>query len=288
MRILQQTALAAAAVLMTGCVDVRAFDGVSAEGRFARDLTVSGPVELDVRTGSGDIDVRPGGGNSVRITARIRARGEDAAGKVRRIEADPPIEQQGNVIRIGRIEDRELRRNVSISYEISTPRDTRLAAHSGSGDVVVEGIGNGLAARTGSGDIRVRGVAGAFSAHTGSGEIVGSLAGSGDVNAWTGSGDIDVRGVRGGLQARTGSGDVSAEGMATGAWDIKTGSGDVEARLAPEASFDVRLTAGSGRLSLEHPLASRTSTSRHRLEGRAGSGGPLISVTTGSGDVRVQ
>jgi len=98
----------------------------NAEGSFERTLSVTGEVDLNVTTGSGSITVRPGESGRVYVKAQIRARGGDAEEKVRRLEASPPIEQNGNVIRIGRIEDRELRRNVSISYELVVPATTRL------------------------------------------------------------------------------------------------------------------------------------------------------------------
>src|SRR5258708_4644414 len=103
-----------------------------AEGSFDRTLKVSGAVDLTVATGSGSITVRPGDNTSVRVSAKIRVSegwhislGE-AEDKVKRLEANPPIEQSGNTIRIGEIRVEDLRRNVSISYEVSAPADTRL------------------------------------------------------------------------------------------------------------------------------------------------------------------
>ena len=52
---------------------------------------------------------------------RIKARDDSEQGaeeKVRYIAANPPIEQTGSIISIGRIDKEEYRRNVSISYEI--------------------------------------------------------------------------------------------------------------------------------------------------------------------------
>src|SRR5271157_820800 len=77
------------------------------EGRFARTVQVSGAVDLEVQTGSGTIDVRTGDSSTVRITGTIRATsgwsdGAGAENKVRYLETNPPIEQHGNVIKIGR------------------------------------------------------------------------------------------------------------------------------------------------------------------------------------------
>ena len=101
--------------------------GQRAEGSFARTLTVSGPVDLDVQTGSGDIEVRIGQTGTVQVEARIRAwarDGADAAARVREVESDPPVEQSGDTVRLG------VRRNdkwnwdlggVSISYRVTVP-----------------------------------------------------------------------------------------------------------------------------------------------------------------------
>ncbi len=43
-----------------------------AEGSFERTVKVTGPVELDVTTGSGNIDVRTGDASSVHVRATIR------------------------------------------------------------------------------------------------------------------------------------------------------------------------------------------------------------------------
>src|SRR5437762_4657774 len=112
------------------------------EGTFDRTLNVSsGNVDLDVRTGSGSITVRSGSGNTVSVHAKIQARdnwlwnsGPSAEEKVKKLQANPPIEQSGNFIRIGHIEDESLRNNISISYEIVTPHDSRLHSSTGSGN----------------------------------------------------------------------------------------------------------------------------------------------------------
>ncbi len=96
----------------------------SAEGSFQRTLHVTGPVNLEVTTGSGSIHVRTGNTTQVQVTGRIKATTwfeGNAEERVKRIEANPPIQQSGNDIRIGHIDDPELRHNISISYELTVP-----------------------------------------------------------------------------------------------------------------------------------------------------------------------
>src|SRR5438132_14050141 len=96
------------------------------EGSFQRSLKVSGPVDLDITTGSGSITVRTGGSDIIEVRGRIRASDWSGSGaeNVRRLDEDPPIQQNRNSIHIGHIEDPELRRNVSISYELTDPAET--------------------------------------------------------------------------------------------------------------------------------------------------------------------
>src|SRR6185312_149647 len=120
-----------------------------ATGSFSRNLTVGGTPEVDVRTGSGNITIHKGATGRVNIEARIKASDHWGWGgdsrlspeeRVKRIEANPPIEQNGNTIVIGKIEDSELRNNVSISYEITVPDTTRLESQTGSGSQRIDDI----------------------------------------------------------------------------------------------------------------------------------------------------
>src|SRR3990172_2249837 len=122
----------------------------AAEGKFERTLQVTGPGELDRVLVRGFIHASRdwlGGGRSPEE-------------KVQALEANPPLAQTGNVVRIGYIEDRELRRNVSISYELVVPVETRLKSDTGSGSQTIQGIRGPVKAGTGSGDLRLSNIGG--------------------------------------------------------------------------------------------------------------------------------
>src|SRR5690242_19407031 len=105
------------------------------EGGFDRTLKVNGPVDLDVSTGSGGITINRGGSGQVVIHATIRASegwfSGDVSDRIRAIEQNPPIEQNGNVVRIGHFTDSERSRNISISYDIQVPADVRVHSRTG-------------------------------------------------------------------------------------------------------------------------------------------------------------
>src|SRR5664279_1990070 len=107
-----------------------------AEGHFDRTLTVSGTVSLDVTTGSGDITIKAGGTDKVVVHGTIHASNDwfsNAESAVHAVESNPPVQQTGNNIRIGYNLPEDVRRHVSISYEITVPADSVVQAHSGSG-----------------------------------------------------------------------------------------------------------------------------------------------------------
>src|SRR5437867_2621224 len=82
----------------------------AARGEFARTLQVNGAVNLQVETGSGSIDVRTGSSSEVRVVGHIWANewfSGNAEERVKRLESNPPIQQSGNDIRIGHIDDPE-------------------------------------------------------------------------------------------------------------------------------------------------------------------------------------
>ncbi len=300
------------------------------EGSFDRTLKVTGPVELDITTGSGNIEIRTGDAATVRVHGIIHVSDrwgstrEGAEKKVRYLEDNPPIQQNGNILRIGHIDDPELRRHVSISYALEVPVETRLHSETGSGDQTIAGVrgpvkastgsGNikvsgtgdetrvdtgsgdielnsikgGVFAETGSGNIRATGVAGAIRAHTGSGDLRFEQTSEDPVKADTGSGNVELSGVRGSLRASTGSGDITAQGEPRGDWKLDTGSGNVTMRVPSSANFSLYAHTGSGSVNTNLPITITGKVGGHELRGKVGTGGSLVDVGTGSGDIRIE
>src|SRR5271169_4143318 len=128
------------------------------EGHFDRTLTVSGVVHLDLATGSGDITIKSGSSNQVVVRGTISSSGwlSSSDNAVHQLESNPPIQQNGNDIRIGYNLPEDVKGHVSISYEITVPADAAVQAHSGSGGLNIEGVRGEVQAQTGSGDVRLR------------------------------------------------------------------------------------------------------------------------------------
>ncbi|MGA8310269.1 MAG: DUF4097 family beta strand repeat-containing protein [Terriglobales bacterium] len=299
----------------------------AAEGSFQRTLQVNGPVHMELTTGSGNVQVRTGNSSEVQVTGRIRATDwfeGNVEERIKRIESNPPIQQSGNTIRVGHLDDPELRHNISISYDVTVPAETELRVESGSGNQRVEGIrgplqvsagsgglnisaigdrvhaetGSGdieidrvqgnVRAKTGSGSIRADEIAGAFEADTGSGHITLQQTAPGSVRVDTGSGGVELHGVHGSLDAKAGSGTIEAEGSPTGAWNLHTGSGTVQLKIPSDASFDLAAHTSSGSISVDQPHTVQGSIGRKEIRGKVGGGGVPVEVETGSGDIQIR
>jgi len=300
-----------------------------AEGSFQRNLTVTGSAEVDITSGAGSIEVRLGSGGRVDVSARVRA--SDNWGwrrtqlspeeRVRRIEANPPVEQKGNTVRIGYISPDELRDSVSVSYVVTVPPGTTMRtntgsgsqeidvdgsveAHSGSGSLKVRRAGELRAstgsgsvtaetvtafhATTGSGSIHATRVEGAITAKTGSGGIEITQAGRGDVSVSSSSGTVRVRGIRGGLDASTSSGGLDIEGEMAANWRLSASSGHVTVDLPQSQKFELDANSNSGNIDVDFPIGGPTRVDRHSIRGAVAGGGPLLRVRTSSGGISIR
>ena|SRR5579875_1489873 len=260
----------------------------AADGAFDKTLHVSGQVMLSVNTGSGYIHVSPGSGSEVHIVGHVHANGwgfgASADDRVHEVVANPPIEQSGNIITVGK--HNNWLRNVSIDYDITTPRGTELEADSGSGDLRIVDTGGALKANTGSGSIQATGVTGRVALQTGSGEIHADLHAANDVKAQTGSGGIHLQGVEGGLYAETGSGDMEVGGHPTAGWKLETGSGSITLNTGG-AHFTLDASTGSGTIHSDPPISMHGNLEHHHVSGDINGGGPTVRIETGSGDIRI-
>jgi beta-lactamase regulating signal transducer with metallopeptidase domain len=254
-----------------------------AETTFDRNLTFSGKLDLSVFTGSGNITFTRGPANQIHIRGIVKVNRDGDPAQAQQIAANPPIEQQGNTIRIGG--HQENLHNISISYEIEAPADSALNAATGSGNITDTGVGQDAKLTTGSGNVTATGIEGGFKIQTGSGNIAIDGTGQGDAKAQTGSGNIDLKGVHGSLLAQTGSGGIRAAGTPSSPWRLSTGSGTIELSTA-NAPIDLDATVGSGSIST-HAATMQTAADKHHMHVQLNGGGPEVRVETGSGSIRV-
>ncbi len=293
---------------------------------FERTLTVTGPVRLEVQTGSGNIHIRRGTEGSVHIAGEFRVGSSlwgDAQERARRLAENPPIEQRGNLIVVGSDVSRELLRNVRASYEITVPEDSEVGsttasgqqsirdvkgpvrATSASGSVTIENVAKDVIIAAASGGLNARDIGGDLRASTASGSqtmenIAGEVrtrAASGSltihspgrrVDASNASGHIEILGAKADVRAHNASGGVSVEGNPGngGLWEISSVSGGIHLRLLEPVEAEVALETRSGRITTDFPITIQ-SKSRHELRGTIGKPNARIEASTTSGSIRI-
>lgn len=256
------------------------------EGSFDRSLNVSGSVDLDVSTDSGGIDVSTSSSGSLHVHAIIRAQNDwfgsgDVRKRIEELERNPPIEQNGNRIRVGYVHDRGLLRGISLHFEIQTPSDTHLRARADSGGIRVEGLQGPVDCRTDSGGIRIRDVKANVRAEADSGGIhLDDITGA--VVARVDSGGIEGAQVAGSIDAQADSGSIHLTQTIPAPIRAKAESGGIRVRLAPHSNYDLSVETGSGPISVPE-MTVRSGFSSHHVEGKIGAGGPLVQIRVDSG-----
>lgn len=281
-----------ALILSVACATVTAgLMLANEEGSFDRSLTVSGPVDLDVSTDSGGILVNRGGSGSLHVHAIIKAQNDwfgstDVRGRIEQLERNPPVEQNGNRIRVGYVHDHSLLRGISIRYEIDTPAQTQLRARADSGGIEVAGLQAPVDCKTDSGGIRIHDIKAEVHANADSGGIhLDNITGG--VTAQVDSGGIDARDIAGSINADADSGSIHISQTTPAPIHAKADSGGVRVRLAPHAGYDLSVEASSGPISVPE-MTLRSGFSRHHIEGRIGNGGPLVEIRVDSGGATIE
>ncbi len=295
--------------------------------RFERSFDVTGPSVLDVSTIRGKIEVTPGepgrivvvGTATVRVDWNVPANAVDLA---RKVADNPPIEREGQALRLRSPADPAEQRAVTVSYQVRVPAETEVtttsesgattvravaravvirtqsgavdvmqlggtaAVTTGSGSVTVDGVASSLTVTTNSSSITARSVAGDLRVRTSSGAVDAALSGEGDVDIETGSSAIRVSGIRGGVIAATESGRVSLQGVPRHDWAVSAGSGSVD--IATDASVPFTLDANSKSGSVTVIGASvQGSVSKRHVVGAIAGGGPHMKLTSRSGSIVV-
>jgi hypothetical protein len=265
--------------------------------------------------------IRIDGTVTVRAVSAFRTTA-DPLELARRVAARPRIEVAGNVVRLRPPVDPDEQRVTTVSYDVRVPRDTRVLIVTDSGGLNVDGVTapvtvtsesseivlTGLAGttdvKTGSGDVRVdrasgglrvttessamalRGLSGALEARTQSGAIRASFAGAGSADVESGSGAVQLDGLSGRLAVRTQSGRVDLRGTPTADWDVLTGSSLIEAAFAPSARFLLEASSSSSSVRVTGLTVSGT-TSKGRVSGTVGGGGPTVRLASRSGQIHI-
>jgi hypothetical protein len=292
---------------------------------FDRSFTVTAPVRLEVSNASGNMEIRGSADGTVHVHGKVMPGGWSMFGggakSVDEVAANPPLEQNGNTIRIGK--NTSWFKNVSIDYQIEVPHDTEIDSEVASGGITIDNVKGPVKASSASGYIHVYRVDLDATVNAASGSIdVGTIGGyvkvssaSGDsavtdvkgelrvtaasgsirikraadrVDASTASGAIEVEQATNDLKVHAISGSIQVSGnpSANRFWDLKTVSGSVQLRVPKDASFLLSAESTSGDIRTSIPVMLEEQ-SKHSLRAHIGDSAGRVEVHTISGSVSV-
>src|SRR5882762_3960086 len=279
--------LLSAVALVVGCES-----GPSVSGAFDRKYDVTGPLRLELANASGDVDITGSADGKVHVHGDVRASGFGSESSQKRLDemlSNPPIEQRGDTIRIGKEMSRM--HHVSIAYTIQVPRDTEVSATVASGTQTIRGVRGPVKVQAASGsiriekierdaqlstlsgsvsatdigsDLRVSSASGSVTVSNAKGDVrVNALAGvirvsksGGRIEADTASGEVEIEGAANDVKAHAVSGRVSVQGNpgANSYWELKTISGSVLLKVPAAANFHLSAQAVSGEIRTDIPI----------------------------------
>lgn len=217
--------LMASAALLTGC-GMAGLGGPTEEDKVSYEVTEK-VTKLEVHNGSGDTQITETGGSSVKVDETLQWRGSRPRTE-HRVEGDTLVLTYDCSSRFG---------SCGVNYKIEIPKGLEVVAEAGSGDLTL------------------RALSGPLTVNSGSGEVEGADLTGRKVVAELGSGDIELEFAAApeSAEVETGSGNatlrVPDEGYAIRT-DVGSGETDITVRQDPNAPRSIRMSAGSGNISV--------------------------------------
>jgi hypothetical protein len=259
--------LAAILFLNVGCVFGAFQDSTY---RFKEEFSKTYPLAADgtfsLQNTNGIVRVTTWSKPEVEITAvKSASRESDLPRLEIKITADP------RVVAVDTIYPRRPFLRAKVTYEVHVPEGIRLdRVRTTNGNIELTGRYSDVRAGTTNGDVRLD-------------SVMGSL----DLSTTNGS--IRAQDVLGRVKADTTNGGITL-GLREikEAIDAETTNGSITLKVLGDLNADLMARTTNGRVNTEFPITVQGNLgSRRRVEGRIGSGGPVISLHTTNGSIHI-
>lgn len=250
---------------------------------------------VEVKTSSGSITVEGADTTECHVVARISVRaGSEARAAEIAEEIEILINQTGDGLEIRADKPRIHNVSISVSYDVTVPRQTSVVGQSSSGSLKVLNLEGNVNAQASSGSVRCENLLGESAAlntssgsvhladvkvnacrlHASSGSIRGQQVDCPDIRANVSSGSITI------VCARAVSQALKA--------DLQTSSGSVNFTVPQAYSGRIDLSTSSGAIHTDLPVTVQGKVSKKHLVGTVGQGDGHIKLKSSSGSVRLR
>jgi hypothetical protein len=199
----------------------------------------------------------------------------------------------GDSIRIRTVRPSGHTGNMGAKYVIKVPRGAQLERiQSSNGSVRVRDIDSPARLETSNGAIEVTSVSGPITMHTSNGAIRADGVQRG-IEGTTSNGSIRVvlgkveerRPVR--LTTSNGSVELAVDDLGGSEVVVNTSNASITARLPQSVTADVKARTSNASVTNEFESSFQGRSEKHRLDGTIGGGGPLLSLSTSNGSIRL-
>lgn len=181
-------------------------------------------------------------------------------------------------------------RRLAVDITVNVPRNVRVHAGTGNGEVSVDGIGGEAHISTGNGKMRITNVSGELEASSGNGEVWIDRT-TGPVQVSSGNGDISVRSTRGPVNASSGNGDIEVEMdelRLDGDMEFTTGNGSVRITVPDGFNGELSADTGNGHFVTDFPMTLQGRFREGHVRGQIGTGGRRVRMSSGNGRLELR
>jgi hypothetical protein len=283
------------------------------EEKFERTVSLAKDGKVILKNITGSIDVKSWNKGEVKIDAvKISSASTLDQAKENASLVQIEVEKEGNTLQIetkypdaGKI-FRRRSLNVSVKYSLVIPAKASIKIDSVTGSVDMEKIGGavkvnivtggivvktaakGVDCKTVTGKIDLQNITGDAFMETVTGRITASkIKGSIKANVVTGKIQLTEVSEASVVDANTVTGAVVYEGKINreGRYTLKTHTGRIEMILPAYSGFDLEANTFSGKINSDFDITVSGKISKKRISGVVNKGGPLVKLSTFSGDV---
>jgi DUF4097 and DUF4098 domain-containing protein YvlB len=225
-------------------------------GRAKYERTIQKQVPLDsgstvvAQTSSGSITITGADVTDCNVVAQIRVWAlteEEARETAEQVEII--LEKVGNTLTVkAKKPKKKLKRSISISYDITVPKQSNIECASSYGAIKLSNINGSAKGKTSSGSISAEDIQGSALLHTSYGSVTCRNITGDNIKVKSSSGAITAENIRGYAELDTSYGSITCEDISGGDLKLRTSSGKIKLMKASCGDFDLHTSYGSVRI----------------------------------------
>jgi DUF4097 and DUF4098 domain-containing protein YvlB len=235
-------------IIISGCdIQIGGWGQAKYERTVQRQTPITAGSKLYVETSFGSITITGGDVTECSVIAEICGRApteEEAQLLAEQVKIE--LETVGNTLTVkAEKPPSRNKRSVSISYDITVPKQTHIECASSYGAIELASIKGQASGKTSSGSIEAKNIAGPANLVTSYGSVHCRNITGDNITVKSGSGSITAEIIKGSTQLSTSYGSITCTNMSDGDIKLKTSSGKIRLSNTSFGDCDAHTSYGS-------------------------------------------